>query len=68
MKLAAAKPIETLESSDIGLSTNDCGETGSLSRVRRMYVPEKQRAQILAGDIAAQAKALAAIIREATGG
>jgi electron transfer flavoprotein beta subunit len=67
MKLAAAKPIETLAPGDIGLATNDCGESGSLARVRRMYVPEKQRAQILAGDVAAQAKALAAIIREATG-
>jgi electron transfer flavoprotein beta subunit len=67
IKQAAAKPIEVLSPSDIGLTTGQLGEAGSASRVRRMYVPEKGRAQLIEGDPAAQAARLAAIIREFKG-
>jgi electron transfer flavoprotein beta subunit len=43
------------------------GEAGSLSRVRRMYIPERGRAQLIEGDAAAQAARLAEIIREFKG-
>jgi electron transfer flavoprotein beta subunit len=68
IKQAAAKPIEVLSLADIGVGAADVGEAGSLSRVRRMYVPEKGRAQIIEGDVAQQAARLADIIREFKGG
>jgi electron transfer flavoprotein beta subunit len=67
IKQAAAKPIEVLTLTDLGLNAADVGETGSASRVRRMYVPDKGRAQLIEGDVAAQAARLAAIIREFKG-
>jgi electron transfer flavoprotein beta subunit len=67
IKQAAAKPIEALSLADLALSTADVGEVGSASRVRRMYVPDKGHAQLIEGDAAAQAKRLAAIIREFKG-
>jgi electron transfer flavoprotein beta subunit len=67
IKQAAAKPIEVRSLADFGLSAGDVGEAGSLSRVRRMYVPDKGRAQLIEGDTAQQAKRLAEIIREFKG-
>jgi electron transfer flavoprotein beta subunit len=67
IKQAAAKPIESLSLADLGLSGTDVGEAGSASRVRRMYVPDKGRAQLIEGDVATQAKRLAEIIREFKG-
>ena len=67
IKQAAAKPIEALSLADVALSAADVGEAGSLSHVRRMYVPDKARAQLIAGDAAQQAARLAAIIREFKG-
>ena len=67
IKQAAAKPIEVLSLTDLGLAAAQVGETGSASRVRRMYVPDKGRAQLIEGGAAAQAARLAAIIREFTG-
>jgi len=57
IKQAAAKPIELFGR----------GESGSLSRIRRIYVPEKGRAQLIEGSAAEQARRLAAIIREFQG-
>jgi electron transfer flavoprotein beta subunit len=68
IKQAAAKPIEVLSLSDLGLGDADVGEAGSASRVRRMYVPDKARAQLIGGDSAQQAARLAEIIREFKGG
>jgi electron transfer flavoprotein beta subunit len=68
IKQAAAKPIAVLSLTDLGLDPAQVGEAGSASRVRRMYVPEKGRAQLIEGDAAAKAARLAAIIREFTGG
>jgi electron transfer flavoprotein beta subunit len=67
MKQAAAKPIELLGPEDLGLGAGEVGAAGSLARVRRMYIPEKQRARMLAGSLPEQARQLAAIIREYTG-
>jgi electron transfer flavoprotein beta subunit len=52
---------------DIQLDGGAVGEAGSLSRVRRMYIPEKGRAQLIEGSPAEQALRLAAIIREFKG-
>jgi len=68
IKQAAAKPIEVLSLADLSLSAADVRETGSASRVRRMYRPHKGQAQLIEGDAAAQAERLAAIIREFKGG
>jgi electron transfer flavoprotein beta subunit len=67
IKQAAAKPIEVLGLADLALSAADVGEAGSLSRVRRMYVPDKGRAQLIEGEPAQQAARLAEIIREYKG-
>ena len=67
IKQAAAKPIEVKSLSDLGLNTADVGEAGSASRVRRMVIPDKGRAQLIEGDVAAQARRLAEIIREFQG-
>ena len=68
IKQAAAKPLEVKSLSDVGLSAADGGEAGSASRVRRMLIPDKGRAQLIEGDAAAQARRLAEIIREFQGG
>jgi len=67
IKQAAAKPIEVLSLADVALSAADVGEAGSLSRVRRMYIPDKGRAQLIEGDAAQQAARLAELIREFKG-
>jgi len=67
IKQAATKPIEVKSLSDVGLGAGDVGEAGSHSRVRRMYIPDKGRAQLIEGDAAQQAERLAEIIREFKG-
>ncbi len=67
IKQAAAKPIEMLSLADLHLVANDVGESGSSSRVRRMYLPEKGRAQLIEGDVATKARRLAEIIKEFRG-
>ena len=68
IKQAAAKPIEVLTLSELAVPAGDVGESGSLARVRRMYVPEKGRAEMIEGSLEEQARRLIEIIREATGG
>ena len=67
IKQAAAKPIEVKSLADLNLSAGDVGASGSHSRVRRMYIPDKGRAQLIEGDAAAKARRLAEIIREFKG-
>jgi electron transfer flavoprotein beta subunit len=43
------------------------GESGSLSHVRRMFIPEKGRAEMIEGSIEEQARRVIQIIREARG-
>jgi electron transfer flavoprotein beta subunit len=68
IKQAAAKPIEVLSLADLSVPASAVGEAGSLSRVRRMYVPEKGRAQMIEGSVEEQARRVVEIIREAAGG
>jgi len=68
IKQAAAKPIEALSLGDLALPVSAVGEAGSLARVRRMYVPEKGRAQMIEGSVEEQARRVIQIIREAAGG
>lgn len=67
IKQATAKPIEEISLSDIGLSPADVGAGSSMSRVRRMYIPAKGRAQMIEGTIAEQAAKLIQIINEFKG-
>jgi electron transfer flavoprotein beta subunit len=67
IKQAAAKSVDLLSLADLGLAAGDVGVGGSASRVRRMYIPDKGRAELIGGDAAAQAARLAAIIREFKG-
>jgi electron transfer flavoprotein beta subunit len=64
---AAAKPIEVLSLADLSVAPEAVGEAGSLSRVRRMYIPEKGRAEMIEGSIEEQAQRVIAIIREVAG-
>ena len=68
IKQAAAKPIEVLTLEDLGVAATHVGESGSLSRVRRMYIPEKGRAQMIEGSVEEKAARLAQIIKERAGG
>ena len=67
IKQAAAKVIELVTPTDLGVAPSEAGETGSLSRVRRMYKPEKGRAQMIEGTLAEQAAKLAALVKEFKG-
>ncbi|MPW18064.1 electron transfer flavoprotein subunit beta [Paraburkholderia sp. CNPSo 3157] len=67
IKQAASRPIETVTPDAIGLSADETGTRGSLSRIRRVYVPELGRAQMIDGTPAEQAARLAGIIKELRG-
>ncbi|WP_019880641.1 MULTISPECIES: electron transfer flavoprotein subunit beta/FixA family protein [unclassified Methylophilus] len=67
IKQAATKPIEEVSLADIGLSANDVGAAQSMSRVRRMYIPEKGRATMIEGTISEQAAKIIQIINEFKG-
>jgi electron transfer flavoprotein beta subunit len=64
IKQATAKPIEVLALGELGMAGSEVGEAGSASRVRRMVVPEKGRAQMIEGTVQQKAARLAQIIRE----
>lgn len=67
IKQAAAKPIEVLGLEELGIAAGEVGEAGSAARVRRMYIPDRGRAQMLEGSVEEQAARLAQIIKDATG-
>lgn len=67
IKQAAAREIEVLEPAQLGVADSDIGAAGSLSRVRRMYIPERGRAQMIDGTPAEQASKLAQLIKEFRG-
>jgi electron transfer flavoprotein beta subunit len=66
IKQAAGKPIEALGLGELGLACEQVGEAGAASRVRRMVIPEKGRAQMIEGTPQQKAQRLAQIIREFT--
>ena len=68
IKQAKAKPLEVLSHADLGLGDDDVGEAGSLSRVRRMFVPERGQAELIEGTAAEQAARVAEIVKELRGG
>jgi len=67
IKQAATKPIEEVSLGDLSLSAGDVGAANSMSRVRRMYVPEKGRATMIEGTLAEQAAKIIQIINEFKG-
>ena len=67
IKQAAAKPIEHWSLGDLGLDATQVGAAAALSRVRRMEIPVKGRAQMIEGTIAEQAAKLIEIIKEYKG-
>ncbi len=68
IKQAAARTIEALSMTELGLGPDQVGEAGSACRVRRMYVPEKTGgAEIIEGTPAEQAARLADIIKQFKG-
>jgi electron transfer flavoprotein beta subunit len=64
IKQAAARPIEVLGLADLGMTHAQVGEAGSASRVRRLAVPQKGRAQMIEGSAEQKAARLAQIIRD----
>jgi electron transfer flavoprotein beta subunit len=68
IKQARAKPVELLSHTDLGLDDAEVGESGSLSRVRRMFVPERGQAELIEGTAAEQAARIAEIVKAAAGG
>jgi electron transfer flavoprotein beta subunit len=67
IKQAAARPIETLTPVELGLPPEQTGAAGSLSRIRRVYVPSVGRAQMIEGTPSEQAARLASLIKEFRG-
>ena len=67
IKQAAAKPLDEISHSDLGLSDDEVGESGSVSRVRKMFVPVKGQAELIEGTPAEQAARLAEILKELSG-
>ncbi len=67
IKQAAAKPVDEFTHRDLGLSDDDVGVSGSVSRIRKMYVPERPKASLIEGTPAEQAARLAEIIKEISG-
>jgi electron transfer flavoprotein beta subunit len=67
IKQAGAKRVDELTHADLGLSDDEVGEAGSLSRVRRMYVPERGRGEMLKGTPAEQARRILDIIKDVRG-
>jgi len=64
IRQARQKPVDELALDDLGLSAADIAPA---ARVRRMYAPEKGRAEIIEGSPAEQAARLAAIIKDLRG-
>lgn len=64
IKLAKQKPVDELSLDDLGLSAV---EVAPASRVRRMYAPERGKAELITGSAAEQAARLAEIIKELRG-
>lgn len=67
IKQAAARPIELVLPSELGLTPDKIGVAGSAARIRRMYVPEKNRAEMIIGTPAQQAARIVEIIKDVRG-
>lgn len=67
IKQANAKPVDDLTPADLGLGENELGGAGALSRVRRVFVPERGKSEMIEGTPARQAARLLELIREVQG-
>lgn len=67
IKQAKAKPVEVVTPEDLGVSTEQIGEAGSASRIRRLFVPERSKAELIDGTPAEQAKRVLEIVNELKG-
>jgi electron transfer flavoprotein beta subunit len=67
IRQASSKPVDELTHGDLGLSDDQVGEAGSLSHIRRMYVPERGRSEMIEGTPAQQASRILQIVREVRG-
>lgn len=67
IKQANAKPIEFLSPADVSLDPAQTGLAGSLSHVRRMYVPKRGRSVMIEGTSVEQAARLLEIVKEVNG-
>lgn len=68
IKQAAAHPLQVVSPDELGIDGGTVGAAGAHSHVRRMYVPEKGRAEMIGGSSAEQAARVLDIIRQARGG
>lgn len=64
IRAAKQKPVDELELDDLGLSEDDVAPA---QHVRRMYAPERGKAELITGSPAEQAARLAEIIKEVRG-
>ena len=64
IKQAKQKPVDELTLDDLDLSAAD---VAPVSRVRRMYAPERGKAELITGSTAEKAARLAEIIKELRG-
>jgi electron transfer flavoprotein beta subunit len=67
IRQASSKPVDELSHTDLGLTDDQVGEAGSLSHIRRMYVPERGRSEMIEGTPAQQASRILQIVREVRG-
>lgn len=67
IKQAKSKEIEVLTHEDLGLTNDEVGVSGSLSRLRRLVTPEKGQAEFIEGTPAEQAARITEIIKELQG-
>lgn len=64
IKQAAAKPIEVLSPKDLGLADEAVGQSAAVGHIRRAFVPERGRSEMIGGSPTEQAVRLLEIIRE----
>lgn len=68
IKQAKTKPLDVITHRELGLTDSDVGVAGSASLIRRIYIPEKPRAQLIRGSTSEQGRRLAEIIDGLRGG
>lgn len=67
IKQAKTKTVDVVTPQDLDIAPDQIGETGSSSRIRRLYVPERGKAELIGGTPAEQAKRLIEIVNELKG-
>lgn len=67
IKRAKAKPVEVIAPQDPGIGADRTGKAGSAARIRRLYIPDRGKAELIGGTPAEQAKRLPDIVNELRG-